>query len=132
MTVKEFAVRQRLRTRSDEDSTDIVPGKVGYVYEYDDELLGVMVMPKGRQTQYWTYAKRALLQVGCLIVQNGDHEGAATFDPLASAQVKAALRAAGIHRIRVPAPPSVAQLESRQRFTRMKRAMTRKEALGDF
>lgn len=130
MTVKEFAVKQRLKTRLDEDGTDIVPGNLGQIYEYDDERLGVIVIPEDWQTQYWTYAKKALSAVGCAIVQDGDYEGAAKFDPGNRAQVKAAFKAAGIHRIRLSPPPSEAQKAARERFTRMKWGSTRKRPKG--
>lgn len=125
MTIKEFAAKQRLRTKLDEDGTDIVPGKLGHIYEHDDDLLGVMVIPEEWQNQYWTYAKKGLRAVGCMVVQDGDYEGAATFDSRDERQVRHALKAAEIHRIRVPAPPSAKQLEARKTFTRMKWSSTR-------
>ena len=36
---------QRLRARVDADSTLIIPGKLGHIYQYDDHSLAVIVMP---------------------------------------------------------------------------------------
>lgn len=104
MTVKEFASKHRLRVRQDEDLTDIIPGKCGHIYEYDDSLLGVLVLPHPPRRNYWGFTRRELAEAGCVLVQDGDGEGAATFDPHERKQVKAALRAAWVRKIKVLTP----------------------------
>jgi hypothetical protein len=111
--IQKFATRNRLHTRIDEDLTKIILGKVGHIYEYDDNHLGVIIMPNPPRKQYWGFTKRTLIALGCEVVQDGDGEGAATFDPSNSEQVKAAIKAAGIKRIRYLSP------EEKQRRTRL-------------
>lgn len=115
LDIQQFADNHRLHTRIDEDGTKIIPGKMGHIYEYDDERLGVIVVPKLPRVQYWGFAKRALLPLGFEIVQDGDGEGAAAFDPSNSAQVKAAIRAAKIKRKRNLSPEDSARRAERAR-----------------
>jgi len=51
-TLTRFATQHRLRTRVDDDLTTIIPGKVGHIYEFDDKLLGVTVIPDPPRRQY--------------------------------------------------------------------------------
>jgi hypothetical protein len=102
--IHQFADHQRLRTRVDEDGTKIILGKVGHIYEYDDNRLGVIVIPNPPRMRYWGFTKAALLTAGFVVVQDGDGEGAATFDPGNSEQVIAAIRAAGVKRRRKISP----------------------------
>ena len=112
MTIQYFADKHRVHTRIDpDDQTKIIPGKVGHIYEYDEDVFGVMIMPKRPRRSYWGFTKRALLAQGFSVVQDGDGEGAATFDPRNSAQVKAAISAAGIKHKRNLSP------EAKQRLT---------------
>lgn len=101
LDIQQFADGNRLHTRIDEDGTKIIPGRFGHIYEYDDERLGVIVIPKPFQAKYWGFAKRVLLPLNFELVQDGDGEGAATFDPDNSAQVDAAIKAAKIKRRRI-------------------------------
>jgi hypothetical protein len=108
MDIAEFADNHRFKTRVDEDGTKIIPGKLGHIYEWGDEdeamLYGVVVIPKPPRKQYWGFTKRTLAEAGFCIVQDGDGEGAATFDPTNEKQVKAAKRAAGVKSRRVMSP----------------------------
>lgn len=110
MTIQTFADKHRLRTRIDTDGTKIIPGRVGHIYEYDDDLLGVMVMPDPPRVQYWGFARRNLKAVGCTVVQNGDGEGAATFDPENKQQAKLAIKVARIKRKRIMSEAQLDQL----------------------
>jgi hypothetical protein len=56
-------------------------------------------LPNPPRRQYWSFTERVLN--GFVVVQDGDAEGAATFDPMNEAQVKIALKAARIFRRRV-------------------------------
>ena len=110
MNIKELAESHRFKTRVDSDLTTIIPGKVGHIYEYDDDLMGVMVMPDPPRKQYWGFTKRTLVDAGLTLVQDGDGEGAATFNPSNESQVKAAKRAAGIRSRRIPSPEQLERL----------------------
>ena len=106
----EFAHKYRLRTRIDCDGTKIIPGKLGHIFKHDEGVLGVLVMPEPPRRQYWGCTRTALLKVGLSITQDGDQEGAATFDPDNPEQVKLAIRAAGIRRKRAVSPERKQQL----------------------
>ena len=54
--LKKFARQYRLKVRLDEDTTHIIPGKMGHIYEYADDLLGVMVM--GHGAKWWGNRRR--------------------------------------------------------------------------
>jgi len=98
--LKDFSARERLKTRIDADGTLIAPGKIGHIYEYDDHHLGVMVMPSTPRKNYWGVTRAKLLSLGCVVLQDGDFEGAAYFDPSNAEQSKAAIKAARVCRKR--------------------------------
>lgn len=102
-----FAGRHGLKVRVDEDGTKIIPGKFGQIYEYGDGRLAVMVIPKPPRKNYWGGTQNRLAKLGFVIVQNGDCEGAALFDPTNSNQAKAAIKAAGTRRKRQLSPAQV-------------------------
>jgi hypothetical protein len=102
--IRLFANRYRLNLRADADGTKIIPGKMGQIYEYDGDVLAVLVMPSPPRQRYWGCARLALQTSGLVVVQDGDGEGAATFDPFDSNQVKAAFQAAGLKRKRQLSP----------------------------
>ena len=118
MTIQDFATRYRLHTRLDDDQTTIVPGKYGHIFEYDDNVLGVMIMlqprlkfppfgqpqPPIKKPQYWGFQRRAFLHAGFTITQDGSYEGCATFDPQNPSQAKIAIKSAGVKSRRIPSP----------------------------
>jgi len=85
--------------------------------EYDEESFGVMIMPNPPRRQFWGFAKAKLIAGGFKVVQDGDGEGVATFDPANPKQAKLAIRAANVKRRRVLSPEHrercVASLRSR-------------------
>ena len=99
-----FSQTHRLKTRVDADSTLIIPGKFGHIYQYDDHRLAVIVMPFPSRHHYWGVIHKKLMKLGFTVVQNGDCEGAAIFDPTDQEQARAAIRAAGISRKRRLSP----------------------------
>jgi len=99
-SITAFATLLGLKVRVDEDGTKIIPGRHGHIYQYDDNLLGVMVMPDPPRKRYWGCARTALLKAGFTLVQDGDGEGAAIFDPENPNQARPAIRVAGIKRKR--------------------------------
>ena len=105
-----LARANRLHTKISEDATKIIPGKLGHIFKHDEGVLGVLVMPEPPRRQYWGCTRTALLKAGLSITQDGDQEGAATFDPDNPEQVKLAIRAAGIRRKRAVSPERKQQL----------------------
>ena len=111
MNIKEFAEKYRLHTRVDTDGTTIIPGLSTkryswHIYEYDDDVMGVMIIvpPKISVSKHWTYSSKVFRDLDMGIVQDGDMEGAATFDPRNQAQVKAVLKAARVKHKRIMSP----------------------------
>lgn len=100
MNLSKFAEKYRLNLKPGEDGTDIIPGAEGdsHVFEYADDLLGVMIMPHTGTAHRWRTARAAFLAAGMAITQNGDAEGVATFDPNNADQVRLALRYARVRR----------------------------------
>jgi hypothetical protein len=98
--VESLANRYKLRPSISEDSTKIIPGRFGQIYEYNTDLLAVLVMPDPPRRRYWGCVRTTLLEAGFSLVQDGDGEGAATFAPNHPIQAKAANRAAGVKRKR--------------------------------
>jgi hypothetical protein len=95
--VQRFAIMHRLKTKLDEDTTRIIPGKHGHIYEHGNGLLGVVVMPNPPRKHYWGFTRSLLLGLNFRVIQSGDGEGAATFDPNDHEQAAAAaIRSAGV------------------------------------
>jgi hypothetical protein len=71
VTINEFARRHCFEVQRDIDGTTIIPGRKGksHLFEYDDELLGVMVMPDTGTAHWWNAARAAFLGVGMEIRQ---------------------------------------------------------------
>lgn len=103
-SVTAFASRHRLKWRVDEDGTKILPGKLGHICEFDHHSLAVVVVPATLRKNYWGITRKKLAALGFTILQDGDCEGAAVFDPENPAQSNAAIRAAGISRKRRVSP----------------------------
>jgi hypothetical protein len=86
---KEFAEQHSLRVkRSHDDDTDNIVGKYGEIYEYDDDTLGVMLIPEPPRRGLWVRSRVKFEALGMTITQNGDQEGAAIFDPSDPKQLK--------------------------------------------
>lgn len=88
-----FAAEHRLNPRSDVDGTTVIFGRRGQIFEYCNGRLGVLLQP-GRAS-VWPRTRKKLIDAGFEIVQNGDREGTALFDPANSDQARLAIRVAG-------------------------------------
>ena len=99
MTLGEFAERQRLRIRRDEDGSYHIPGRAGQLFEYDGQRLAVMYLDGTPRA--WGNRKRACLAVGMELHQDGDAEGTLLFDPENDAQAELGIQVAGVGRRRV-------------------------------
>jgi hypothetical protein len=108
MTIHEFAIKYRLKVRQNrDDGTDIIPGRPGFshIYEYSDDELGVMFVSYATvhgspRPRLWNAHSRKALAAGMTLRQNGDGEGAFSFDPANPVQAKLAIRIAGVKRKR--------------------------------
>ncbi len=106
--LERWAKRHRLCSKRDDDGTEIVSGRHGQIYKYDAQHLGAMVIHGYHRARYWTSARKRLAAVGMMLVQNGDAEGAAIFDPADPRQSRTAVQVIGVRRKKAP---SAAQLE---------------------
>ena len=104
MTIHEFAIKHRLKLRQHEDDgTDIIPGRPSFshIYGYSDDELGVIyvsyktVLDPARPRLWHSYSKQAIA-AGMTLRQNGESEGAFSFDPENQEQAKLAIRIAGV------------------------------------
>jgi hypothetical protein len=121
MQLKEFAKQHSLRVkRSHDDDTDNIVGKYGDIYEYDDDIFGVMLIPEPPRRGLWVRSREKFIQLGMMITQNGDQEGAAIFDPSDPKQAKAAITAIQAKKIRKLTPERRTELVAVGQGTRLK------------
>ena len=97
MNIQQFSKKMRLRAKLGEDGEAIVAGRRGEIYQHGS-ILALLLMP--RKKFVWVNARRKLEAVGCTILQDGDEEGAATFNPENPAQTRLVLRLVGCKRRR--------------------------------
>jgi len=114
MNLPEFAVTKNLKTKRDVDGTCIIPGRLGesHVYECAPNQLGVLFQPTSAptdqpRTKLWNSVRKKCIAAGMTLRQNGDDEGALSFDPENSEQAKLAVRCI---KARARRRPSAAQL----------------------
>jgi hypothetical protein len=101
-TVRAFAVKYRLKLRTDLDETKIIPGRDGHLYEHDLGRLGLMYMPvKAKTAEMWGNRRRACVAAVMELHQDGDREGSVLFDPANPEQAKLAISTAGVKRRRI-------------------------------
>ncbi len=126
MDIQIFARKSRLRLKRYEDGENIIPGKLGHIYEHDDATLGLMFMSD--RPRLWANAKRKLKNAGFTIWQDGDDEGSALFDPANRTQVRLALKVVRARARRRLSPAQVAALEKARQARRI--AQTRCAEVG--
>lgn len=110
MNLKGFAAKYRLKIKLDECGDAIVQGKHGTLYEYSDSLLGMTFMPPTAHGRRWAAAQREMLAVGMVITQNGDAEGAGSFDGHGIVQAKLAIRLVKARAKKVVSPETLERL----------------------
>lgn len=125
MTIRNFAEQYNLKLQRDpNDGTDIIPGREGqsHIFEYDDQLLGVLILPyvhnPDATAHRWKAARAAFTAAGMVIRQNGDCEGTASFDPANPEQAKLAMRYARIKPKRRLSPEHRASLAAASQASR--------------
>jgi len=110
MTIHGFATKHNLSVSRAEDGTSVVRGRNGELYEYSEDELGVLIMPMSeRQVRFWGHACKKMLGAGMTLRQDGDREGALSFDPHNPKASRLAMKLAGVRSRRIP---SAAQLEA--------------------
>ena len=94
MTINDFATQQRLKTKHDRgDDTTIIHGKAGQLYEYSDEefaLMHILPATKPARPRVWNRMRDLCVAAGMVLRQNGDAEGALSFNLENREQVKLA------------------------------------------
>src|ERR1700688_189418 len=98
MTLSDFATKYNLRLRKDrQDDTEVVQGRNGQIYSYGPAELGVMILSPGNpRIRRWTSIKKKCASVGMTLRQNGEGEGALSFDPENKQHARMAIKAAGV------------------------------------
>jgi hypothetical protein len=115
MDVRLFAEKYGLKAKRDECGEHIIPGRLGQIYEYGAGRFGCMVMASS--ARHWNTARRKLGTAGCQVIQNGDTEGTALFDPQDNSQVKVAIGLVGAkQRRRVSEAQRAALVERLRQF----------------
>lgn len=101
MSIEIFAATHRLKSSRDKgDDTTVIVGRIGHLYEYSSTELGVMVVNTSRtpRPRKWSALKQKCEAVGMVLRQNGEDEGAFSFDPNHPEQAKVAIQ---VSRVRV-------------------------------
>jgi hypothetical protein len=122
VSIADFAVQYKLKTRHDQDDgTDIIPGTLdqSHIYKWDEsELAAIFITPASKPARpfFWHKLRDSGITAGMRLIQDGDAEGCLGFDPTKPAQVKIALKLAGVKRKRQVSPKQMATL-ARFRFS---------------
>jgi hypothetical protein len=94
-----FAQQHRLPTSRDiDDMTTVIRGRAGcHLYEYSDSELGLMVLSDATNARprRWAGIRKNCLEAGMMLRQNGDDEGALSFDPKNQQQARLAIKVTG-------------------------------------
>jgi hypothetical protein len=113
VNITEFAKAHRLKPAREDDM--VIVGKAGQIYEYSDALLGVMFITpakKAPRPRVWNNLSAQCVLAGMTLRQDGDAEGALSFDPANPAHVTLALKLAGVKRKRQLTPEQLVRLAS--------------------
>lgn len=106
MNLQAFAETHRLRSRRDEAGEVVILGRDGLIYEFAPGLLGVAVLDL--TPKKWGNRRRACVAVGMVLRQDGDAEGALSFDPTATDQAQLAIAVCRAKRRKVISPEHAA------------------------
>ena len=112
-TIRVFADHNRLPVSRDADGTIVIRGQAGcHLYEYDEGELGLLVSSdaKDPRPHRWAGIRKRCLAVGMTLRQNGDDEGALSFDPSNREQARLAIKIAGARPKRQLSPEHRAKL----------------------
>ena len=76
MTIQNFALVRNLKLQRDpQDGTDIIPGREdqSHIFQYDDDLLGVMICTETKSAHRWVAARATFLSAGMMIRRERRH-----------------------------------------------------------
>jgi hypothetical protein len=112
MNLETFASKYRLKARRnlDDDGASTIEGHQGHIYEYSDSELAVMFLPGEWCPKTWGNFRRKAEALGMAVRQDGDSEGALSFDPSNKEQAKLAIQIAAVRPKRQLAPEHRAKL----------------------
>jgi hypothetical protein len=108
-----FAEQNRLRTSRETDGTTVIRGQVGcHLYRYSDSELGLMILSEGEntRTRRWSGIRKKCLAAGMILRQNGEDEGAMSFNPNDRQQSRLAIKISGARPKRQLSPEHKAKL----------------------
>jgi hypothetical protein len=92
MNVQQFVKKYDLIFRTDSDGTNVIRGKYGHIYQYDEGVLGALIMPHPPRRAYWSHCRTVMAKAGATVRQNGDTAGAVSFDPTNPALARLAIK----------------------------------------
>ena len=99
--LKEFVDKHSLRVkRSPDDGTDNIVGRVGEIYEYSDCELALMICRGSVGIGRWARVRKKCVAAGMTLRQNGDDEGALSFNPANPKQAALVIKVIGARRKR--------------------------------
>jgi hypothetical protein len=109
-----FAQQNRLSISLEtDDGTTVVRGRDGcHFYEYSNSQLGLMVLSdrKDARPRRWAGIRKKCLAAGMTLRQDGDDEGAFSFDPANRKQARLAIKVTGARPKRQLSPEHRAKL----------------------
>jgi hypothetical protein len=119
MLLKEFADKHSLRvTRSRQDNTDNIVGKFAEMYEHSPSEFALMLCGIPTGTGHWARVRAKCLAAGMSLCQNGDDEGALSFDPTNGKQAALAIKVTGARPKRRLSAEHMAKLLAANQHTR--------------
>jgi hypothetical protein len=96
MELREFAQKRSLPVRrSRQDDTYNIVGKLAEIYQYSDNELALILCGGSTGTGRWARVRSKCLTAGMTLRQNGDDEGALSFDPENKKQASLAVKTTG-------------------------------------
>ena len=93
MILSDFANRYSLRLERDDCGDLVIPGKVGELYEYSPNEMALLILTdENPRPRLWNFIRDKCLATGMTLLQNGDAEGALSFDPNNWEQARLAIK----------------------------------------
>jgi len=122
MNISDFATKYRLvLKRHADDGTDNVLGKLGDIYQHSGTELAVMFIPSGKpRTRKWAFVRSRCLAAEMVLLQDGDSEGAFSFDASNETQAAVAIEAVQGRRKRQLSPEHRMKLLAANEATRFR------------
>ena len=108
-----FAQQNRLPTTRAADGSIVIPGRAGcHLYEYSDSELGLIVLSdaKDSRPRRWVGIRKKCVEARMTLRQNGEDEGALSFNPTNRQQSRLAIKVTGARPKRQLSPEHRAKL----------------------